>query len=56
MTSILSVVRDISEVRRLQHQLEQLARTDPLTALLNRRSFTARLGLELDLVQRGQAA
>ncbi|BBY57378.1 hypothetical protein MSAR_05140 [Mycolicibacterium sarraceniae] len=55
VTSILSVVRDISEVRRLQHQLEQLARTDPLTALLNRRSFTARLGLELDLVQRGQA-
>lgn len=53
--SVLSVVRDISEIRRLQYQLEQLARTDPLTALLNRRSFTARLDLELDLVQRGQA-
>ncbi|GAY18884.1 GGDEF domain-containing protein [Mycobacterium sp. shizuoka-1] len=51
--SILSVVRDISDVKRLQHQLEQLARTDPLTSLLNRRSFTARLGTELDRVQRG---
>lgn len=52
--SILSVVRDISEVKRLELQLEQLARTDPLTSLLNRRSFTARLGTELDRVQRGQ--
>ena len=51
--SILSVVRDISDVKRLAHQLEQLARTDPLTSLLNRRSFTARLGTELDRVQRG---
>ncbi|WP_167105587.1 GGDEF domain-containing protein [Mycobacterium sp. DL592] len=52
--SILSVVRDISEVRRLQLQLEQLARTDPLTGLLNRRSFTALLEGELDLVRSGQ--
>ncbi|AQT81330.1 hypothetical protein B1R94_21870 [Mycolicibacterium litorale] len=52
--TVLSVVRDISEVKRLQLQLEQLARTDPLTSLLNRRSYTARLGIELDRVQRGQ--
>ncbi|MCV7178396.1 sensor domain-containing diguanylate cyclase [Mycolicibacterium sphagni] len=52
--TVLSVVRDISDVRRLQHQLEQLARTDPLTSLLNRRSFTSRLGLELDRVRRSQ--
>lgn len=52
--SILSVVRDISDVRRLQLQLEQLARTDPLTGLLNRRSFTALLTGELDLVRSGQ--
>ncbi|TGD86753.1 GGDEF domain-containing protein [Mycolicibacterium sp. CH28] len=52
--SILSVVRDISEVRRLQHRLEQLARTDPLTGLPNRRSFSTRLDLELDRVRRGQ--
>lgn len=52
--TILSVVRDISEVKRLEHQLELLSRTDPLTSLLNRRSFIARLGTELDRVQRGQ--
>ena len=52
--SILSVVRDISEVRRLQLRLEQLARTDPLTGLLNRRSFTALLKGELDQVRSGQ--
>lgn len=52
--TVLSVVRDISEVKRLELQLEQLARTDPLTSLLNRRSFTSRLGAELDRVHRGQ--
>lgn len=52
--TVLSVVRDISEVKILQLQLEQLARTDPLTSLLNRRSYTARLDTELDRVQRGQ--
>ena len=52
--TILSVVRNITEVRRLQHQLEQLARTDPLTSLLNRRSFTARLDTELERVRQGQ--
>ncbi|WP_328352044.1 GGDEF domain-containing protein [Mycobacterium sp. NBC_00419] len=52
--TILSVVRNITEVRRLQHQLEQLARTDPLTSLLNRRSFIARLDTELDRIRQGQ--
>lgn len=52
--TVLSVVRDITEVKRLQHQLEQLAGTDPLTSLLNRRSFVARLDTELERVRRDQ--
>ncbi|BBX06384.1 sensor domain-containing diguanylate cyclase [Mycolicibacterium aichiense] len=54
VATVLSVVRDITELKRLQHQLEQLAGTDPLTSLLNRRSFIARLGTELDRVRREQ--
>ncbi|MCV7348459.1 sensor domain-containing diguanylate cyclase [Mycolicibacterium rhodesiae] len=50
--TVLSVVRDITELKRLQHQLEQLAGTDPLTSLLNRRSFVARLDTELARVRR----
>ncbi len=53
--AILAVIRDVSEVRRLQHQLEHLARTDPLTSLLNRRSFTDRLDVELGRLRTGQA-
>ncbi|WP_431233372.1 sensor domain-containing diguanylate cyclase [Mycolicibacterium psychrotolerans] len=53
--TVLSVVRDITELKRLQHQLEQLAGTDPLTSLLNRRSFVARLDTELARVRREQA-
>jgi diguanylate cyclase (GGDEF)-like protein/PAS domain S-box-containing protein len=52
--TVLSVVRDITEVKRLQHQLEQLAGTDPLTSLLNRRSFVAQLGAELERARREQ--
>lgn len=37
--SVLSVIRDISRLKRLQHQFAVLARTDPLTSLMNRRSF-----------------
>ncbi|KDE98714.1 hypothetical protein Y900_007085 [Mycolicibacterium aromaticivorans JS19b1 = JCM 16368] len=55
VSAILAVIRDVSEVRRLQHQLEHLARTDPLTSLLNRRSFTDRLDVELGRVRAGQA-
>lgn len=52
--SILSVVRDITQIKLLQHQLEQLAHTDPLTSLLNRRSFAERLGAALDRVRAGR--
>lgn len=54
--TVLSVVRDISEVKQLQHELELLSKTDPLTGLLNRRSFTSILDAELQRVQRGQGA
>ena len=40
MQSVISVIRDISALKRLQHQFEVLARTDPLT-LMNRRSFSS---------------
>ncbi|MGY4710303.1 sensor domain-containing diguanylate cyclase [Mycolicibacterium sp. CBM1] len=52
--AVLSVVRDITEVKRLELRLEQLARTDPLTALLNRRSFTTRLAAELERARDGR--
>lgn len=54
VTSILSYIHDITELKRLQHQLELMARTDALTALLNRRGLVERIGPELDRVRRGQ--
>lgn len=52
--AVLCIVRDISDLKRVQHQLELLARTDPLTSLLNRRSFLEHVGAGLDRVRRGQ--
>ncbi|MEZ0358215.1 diguanylate cyclase [Mycobacterium sp. SA01] len=54
VNSILSVVRDITQVKRLQHELEQLAHTDPLTSLLNRRSFAEQLTEALERVRGGR--
>lgn len=48
--TVLSTNVDISEVKRLQHQLEMLSTTDPLTELLNRRSFCGRLDPELQRI------
>ena len=45
--SVISVIRDISPLKRLQHQFEVLARTDPLTSLMNRRSFFEQVDAEL---------
>ena len=45
--TVLAVARDVSEIKKLQRQLELLAQTDPLTGLLNRRSFIERLDAEL---------
>lgn len=51
--TVLDSARDVSELRGLQRQLEALAQSDPLTALLNRRSFDARMATELQRVRTG---
>ena len=40
---LMGTAHDISEIRRAQDELAYLADHDPLTGLVNRRSFTARL-------------
>lgn len=45
---------DISERRRLEDELRELATTDPLTGLANRRHFIDRLGEEYERVQRDE--
>ncbi|GEM_PF-4804762 len=47
VTAVISVIRDISSLKRLQHQFEVLARTDPLTSLMNRRRFFEQVDAEL---------
>ncbi|MBW3656499.1 MAG: diguanylate cyclase, partial [Gemmatimonadetes bacterium] len=42
-TGYVAAVRDISERRQLEEQLRELARTDGLTGLFNRRAFEERL-------------
>jgi diguanylate cyclase (GGDEF)-like protein/PAS domain S-box-containing protein len=54
VSSILSVVRDVSEVKRLQLQLEHWARTDALTGLLNRRGFFENAESHFDLALQGR--
>ncbi len=39
VATILSITRDITELKQLEHELQILAKTDPLTELLNRRQF-----------------
>lgn len=38
--SFVGIIRDITEHKRLEAELRQLATTDPLTGILNRRRFT----------------
>lgn len=52
--TVLSIVRDVTEIKRLQGQLTQLARTDPLTALLNRRGFVEDLDAALQSARGGR--
>lgn len=52
----LCTVRDITERRRYEQTLEQLATTDVLTGLANRRAFMARLESELALAGQGSAS
>ncbi|WP_406626315.1 diguanylate cyclase [Acidovorax sp. SDU_ACID1] len=50
----ISILRDITESRRRQSVLEQLAATDTLTELPNRRTFMARLTEEFRAVRDGR--
>jgi diguanylate cyclase (GGDEF)-like protein/PAS domain S-box-containing protein len=47
------VARDVTELRRLQDSLSQLALRDPLTGLANRRLFAELLDADLARTQRG---
>ena len=50
--SLLCTVQDISERKRMEAELRELAATDVLTGLPNRRHFMLQLGSELARVQR----
>ena len=46
------VIRDISDMARLMEKMEELATTDPLTGILDRRKFLQMVQRELDMAQR----
>jgi diguanylate cyclase (GGDEF)-like protein/PAS domain S-box-containing protein len=50
---VQGVVRDVTELRRLQDSLEAMALRDPLTGLANRRLFDELLEADLARTQRG---
>lgn len=52
--TVLAVGRDISPYKALELQLQDLAKTDVLTGILNRRSFMERMTIELASVKRYQ--
>ncbi len=52
VTHFVAIERDVSEQKALEHQLEKLSRTDPLTGILNRRSFEELLNSEFSRYKR----
>jgi diguanylate cyclase (GGDEF)-like protein/PAS domain S-box-containing protein len=52
--TVLAVGRDITAYKELELQLQDLAKTDVLTGILNRRSFMERVTIELASVKRYQ--
>jgi diguanylate cyclase (GGDEF)-like protein/PAS domain S-box-containing protein len=51
--TVLSTSHDITHLKFLQQQLAELARTDPLTSVLNRRGFSERVEAQLARVRDG---
>ena len=54
--TVLSTSNDITDLKALQRQLAELARTDPLTSVLNQRGFAERLEEVLTRVRDGRGA
>ena len=52
VTHFAAIERDVTEQKELEHQLETLSRTDPLTGLLNRRSLEDYLAKEYSRFKR----
>ncbi|MCW3846327.1 diguanylate cyclase [Sphingomonas sp. LB-2] len=53
IVSVVSVVRDLSDRKQREHELERAATTDPLTGLLNRRAFQRAGADMMALARRG---
>ncbi len=51
---LILLLHDVTELKRLQHELQHLALTDPLTGLPNRRAFMDAAAQAWHRVQRGQ--
>ena len=47
-TQMVAIIRDVTEQKKLEDDLKTLASTDPLTGILNRRSFLERAEQERD--------
>jgi diguanylate cyclase (GGDEF)-like protein/PAS domain S-box-containing protein len=56
IVSVVSVVRDLSDRKQREHELERAATTDPLTGLLNRRAFQRAAADMMALARRGTPA
>ncbi len=49
---MVAIIRDVAEQKKLEEELERLANTDPLTGILNRRTFLSRAEEECDRARR----
>ena len=49
---LVAIIRDVTEQKRLEDELKALASTDPLTGVLNRRTFLAHAEAEYDRARR----
>jgi diguanylate cyclase (GGDEF)-like protein/PAS domain S-box-containing protein len=52
VSGVVVVFQDITERKRMEHELQRLATTDTLTGIANRRHFLRQLGVEMERVQR----